>query len=61
MDHPVDVLARVQSHILGHTSHEEIMVASLLGDGHGLPLQFLDSTDPVGAEQLEAADMDPPE
>src|SRR5262249_42445698 len=57
MHGPVDILARIQADILRHTGDEQLVGASKLGYGHGLPLQIPDGPQSVSPEHLETADM----
>ena len=59
MHDPVDVLAGIEAHIRHHAGEENVRWRSQLADGDVLPFEVPDGADPLGPEQLEAADVHP--
>ena len=54
MNDPLDVLARVETHVRGHGRDEGVTIVAELGDGDLLALEVSDRPDALGPEQLVA-------
>src|SRR4029453_8208566 len=59
MRNPGDVPARIQADVGRHAGKKSVWGSIYPAHADRLPLQVADRPDPVGAEQLKAADVDP--
>jgi len=56
---PVDVLTRIQTHIRRHAGDKNVGREPQPTHGDALPFQVTDAAHALGAEELEAADVNP--